>query len=31
MMRYRRGGFIRLPSDEADEIQYFKQRKGEYY
>tara|TARA_R110000751_G_scaffold180101_1_gene286567 strand:- start:1328 stop:2863 length:1536 start_codon:yes stop_codon:yes gene_type:complete len=31
MMRYRKGGFIRLPSDEADEIQYFKQRKGEYY
>ena len=31
LMRFRNGGFIRLPSDEADEIQYFKQRKGKYY
>jgi predicted phage terminase large subunit-like protein len=31
LMRFRRGGFIRLPSDEKDEIQYFKQRRGGYY
>ena len=31
MMRYRKGGFIRLPSDEAEEVQYFKQRRGGYY
>jgi predicted phage terminase large subunit-like protein len=31
MMRYRKGGFIRLPSDETDEVQYFKQRRGAYY
>jgi len=32
LMRFRKGGFIRLPSDEADEIRYFKQnRHGGYY
>ena len=31
LMRYRKGGFIRLPSDEAEEIEYFKQRRGGYY
>jgi hypothetical protein len=30
-MRYRKGGFIRLPLDEEDEVQYFKQRRGGYY
>lgn len=32
LMRFRTGGFIRLPSDEPDEIKYFKSRKrGGYY
>ncbi len=31
LMRFRQGGFIRLPSDEPEEIRYFKQRKGGYY
>ena len=31
LMRFRQGGFIRLPSDEPDPIQYFKQRRGGYY
>jgi predicted phage terminase large subunit-like protein len=31
LMRFRQGGFIRLPSDEPDEIKYFKQRRGAYY
>ena len=31
LMRYRKGGFIRLPLDEEDEVQYFKQRRGGYY
>ena len=31
LMRYRKGGFIRLPSDEEDEVRYFKQRRGAYY
>ena len=31
LMRYRKGGFVRLPSDEEDEVQYFKQRRGAYY
>jgi phage terminase large subunit-like protein len=30
LIRYRRGGFIRLESDEKDDIQYFR-RKKEYY
>jgi predicted phage terminase large subunit-like protein len=32
LMRFRQGGFIRLPSDEPDEIRYFKShRHGGYY
>ena len=31
MMRFRKGGFIRLPSDEVEEQQYFKYREGGYY
>ena len=31
LMRFRQGGFIRLPSDEAEEQKYFKQRRGGYY
>lgn len=31
LMRFRQGGFISLPTDEADEVQYFKQRRGGYY
>jgi len=30
LIRYRRGGFIRLDSDEPDEVKYFR-RKREYY
>jgi len=30
-MRFRQGGFIRLPTDEEDDIQYFKQRRAAYY
>jgi len=32
LMRFRQGGFIRLPTDEPDEIKYFKSnRRGGYY
>lgn len=31
LMRFRQGGFIRLPSDEAEEVQYFKRRSPGYY
>jgi len=31
LMRFRQGGFIRLPSDEPEEPLYFKQRRGGYY
>ena len=31
LMRFRQGGFIRLPSDEPEETQYFKQKRGGYY
>ena len=31
LMRFRQGGFIRLPSDEAEEPQYYKSRKSGYY
>jgi len=31
MMRFRKGGFIRLPSDLEEEQQYFKHKKGGYY
>ncbi len=29
--RFRQGGFIRLPSDEADEPNYYRRRRGGYY
>ena len=31
LMRFRQGGFIRLPTDEPEDIHYFKQRRGGYY
>ena len=31
LMRFRQGGFIRLPTDEAEEIKYFKHRSGGFY
>jgi predicted phage terminase large subunit-like protein len=31
LMRFRQGGFIRLPTDEPDEVRYFKRRTGGYY
>ena len=31
LLRYRRGGFVRLDSDEEDEIQYFKSRRSKGY
>ena len=31
LMRFRQGGFIRLPTDEPDDVQYFRQRRGAYY
>ena len=31
LMRFRQGGFIRLPTDEPEEIQYFRQKRGGYY
>lgn len=31
LMRFRQGGFIRLPTDEPEETQYFKRRTGGYY
>ena len=31
LMRFRQGGLITLPSDEAEPIKYFKQRGGGYY
>lgn len=31
LMRFRQGGFIRLPTDEPEEIHYFRQRRGGYY
>jgi predicted phage terminase large subunit-like protein len=31
LLRFRQGGFIRLPSDEPDEIQWFKSRRAERY
>ena len=30
LMRFRQGGFIRLPSDEPEETQYFRRRTGYY-
>ena len=31
LMRFRQGGFIRLPTDEKDDVIYFKSRRGGYY
>jgi predicted phage terminase large subunit-like protein len=31
LMRFRNGGFIRLPTDEPEEQRYFKQRRGGFY
>ena len=31
LMRFRQGGFIRLPTDEPEEQRYFRQRRGGYY
>ena len=31
LMRFRQGGFIRLPSDEPEEQRYFKRRNSGYY
>jgi predicted phage terminase large subunit-like protein len=31
LMRFRKGGFIRLPSDEREEVRGFRRRKGGYY
>lgn len=31
LLRFRQGGFIRLPSDEPDEEQYFRRRQAAYY
>jgi len=33
LMRFRQGGFVRLPTDELDDVQYFKSRSGgsKYY
>ena len=31
LIRFRKGGFIRLESDEADEVQYFKSRRAANY
>jgi len=31
LMRFRQGGFLRLPSDEPEDIQWFKSRRGERY
>jgi len=30
-MRFRQGGFIRLPTDEPEEQRYFKRRGSGYY
>mgnify|MGYP006295504517 FL=1 len=31
LMRFRQGGFLRLSSDEPEEITYFKSRRNQYY
>ena len=31
LMRFRQGGFIRLPTDEPEEVKYFKSRRQGYY
>ena len=31
LMRFRQGGFIRLPTDEVDDEYSYRQRSGRYY
>jgi hypothetical protein len=31
LMRFRKGGFLRLPSDEPEEQQYFRSKKAAFY
>jgi hypothetical protein len=31
LMRFRQGGFIRLPNDEPEDIKYFRRRTAAYY
>jgi len=31
LMRFRQGGFIRLPTDEPEEQRYFKSRRSGFY
>jgi phage terminase large subunit-like protein len=31
LIRFRQGGFLRLPSDEPDEVQYFKSKRNAGY
>ena len=31
LMRFRQGGFIQLPTDEPDEVKYFKSRRGDRF
>jgi len=31
LMRFRQGGFLRLPSDEPEEIKYFRSKKAAFY
>jgi hypothetical protein len=31
LLRFRQGGFIRLPSDEPDEQKYFRRKQAAYY
>ena len=31
LMRFRRGGFVRLPSDEEEEAPYYRRRRGGFY
>lgn len=31
LMRFRQGGFVRLPTDEPEDVRYFRQRRGRYY
>ena len=31
LMRFRRGGFVRLPSDEEEDAPYYRRRRGGFY
>jgi predicted phage terminase large subunit-like protein len=31
LMRFRQGGFLRLPSDEPEDVQYFRRRNERFY